>query len=126
MGRCSYIEPMISPAMAPSMEVTSMFSSRPVAIPYGITTRASSEVQAGFGGEPEDPLADRRALVPVPRVPLAPADVVAPVEDLRQRHAPEPGDGEQCGGLHLHRQAAFLLAPSDLIRRLAVERVGRP
>src|SRR3954451_20604780 len=117
---------MMSPAMAPSMEVTSMFSGRPVAIPNCITTRASSEFQTRFGGEPEDTLADRRALVPVPRIPLAPADVIAPVEDLRQRHAPEPGDGEQGGGLHLHRQAAFLLAPPDLFRGLPVERVRRP
>src|SRR3954471_18249843 len=114
---------MTSPAMAPSMEVTPMFSGRPVAIPNCITTMASSEGHAGFGGEAEDPLADRCALVPVPRVPLAPADVIAPVEDLRQRHAPEPGDGEQCGGLHLHRQAALLPAPPDLARRLAVDRV---
>src|SRR4051812_19236719 len=117
---------MTSPAMAPSMGVTPMFSGRPVAIPNRIATRASLEAQAGFGGEAEDPLADRRALVPVPRVPLAPADVVPPVEDLRQRHAPEPGDGEQGGGLHLHRQAAFLLAPPDLGRGLPVERVRRP
>src|SRR3954470_11835958 len=62
-----------------------------------------------MGGPPLEVVAySSRRLVPFQlkqktkerRVPHAPADVIAPIEHLRQRHATEPCDREEGGDLH--------------------------
>ena len=74
----------------------------------------------------EEKVAPGCVALPPARVPHVARQVVARIEHLAQRDAPEPRNSEQGGRFHLDRQASFSHSPVDLATRLAVVRVGRP
>ena len=87
---------------------------------------SGGEPQHGLGGQAEQGLATGRVVVPRALVPRVSRQVVARVQQLAERHAPERGDREERRGLHLDGEAAFGDPALDLPAGLPVEGVGGP
>src|SRR5215813_1332889 len=81
------------------------------------------QFQTGFRREPEQLLAHRTLFVPLARVPDLAADVVAAVQQLRERDAAKLRVREDRRRRHLHSQTSFAPPPLDFGLGLAVNAV---
>src|SRR6185436_1582390 len=97
-------------------------------IPVPLISRRPRKLQfqARLRGQPEQLLAHGTLRMPLARIPLFSADVVAAVKQLREQDAAKLRDREERGRFHLDRQTSLAPPSLDLRSGLAIDTVGSP